>query len=140
VIRAGLISLALLAATLAPLARDPLDDGFPLSTYPMFAFPRATVQTFDYVIGETAAGDRRAIAPELVGSHEVLQARAVIESAVGGGPDALLALCRAIARRARYPLSAPERRPDTSQRCVNRNSAVRGIPARMAVAAKSPHR
>lgn len=99
-IRAGLISIVLLGATLAPLARDPADDGFPLSTYPMFAYPRDTMQTYDYAIGETAAGERRPIAPTLVGSHEVLQARAVIERAVAGGPAEMLALCHAIVRRA----------------------------------------
>ena len=99
-IRAGLISVALIGATLSPAARDPADDGFPLSTYPMFAYPRDTVQTIDYAIGETVQGERRAIEPRWVGSRQVLQARAVIERAVLGGRPALIALCRAIAQRA----------------------------------------
>jgi hypothetical protein len=97
VIRAASISIALLGATLSPLARDPADDGFPLSTYPMFASPREVVQTIDYAIGETATGERRVLSPELVGTREVLQAYAVIAGAVARGEAA--ALCRAIARR-----------------------------------------
>jgi len=100
VIRAGLISIALIGATLSPMARDPADDGFPLSTYPMFASPRDTVQTLNYAIGETAQGERRAIEPRWVGSRQVLQAQAVIERAVLGGRPALIALCRAVIQRA----------------------------------------
>ncbi len=100
VTRAIVICLALVGATLSPLVRDPADDGFPLSTYPMFAYPRPTLQSIDYAIGETARGERRAITPAMVGTHEVLQARAVFERAVGGGHAALFALCREIAARA----------------------------------------
>jgi hypothetical protein len=99
-IRAGVISLVLVGATLSPVVRDPADDGFPLSTYPMFAFPREVVQTIDYAIGETGSGERRAIAPELVGTREVLQAHAVIADAAAAGDAALAALCREIVARA----------------------------------------
>jgi putative ABC transport system permease protein len=40
---AAVVSIVLLGATLSPLVRDPGDDGFPLSTYPMFATPRPTL-------------------------------------------------------------------------------------------------
>lgn len=103
---AAIVSLALVGATLSPVVRDPIDDGFPLSTYPMFAFARPTQQTMVYALGETAGGERRAIAPPLVGSEEVLQARAVIERAVAAGPAALRALCADILARAGGELAA----------------------------------
>ncbi len=93
---AALVSIALVAATLEPILRSPGDDGFPLSTYPMFATPRATKLTLDYAIAETRDGARRSVAPELVGSSEVLQALANIAREVAGKRSA--ALCERIAR------------------------------------------
>jgi hypothetical protein len=93
------VSLALVAATLEPLVRDPYDDGFPLSTYPMFATKRETKQTFHYALGVTSTGQRRTLSPALIGSNEVLQALRVIEGAVGRGTVATRALCETIATR-----------------------------------------
>jgi hypothetical protein len=98
-IAAACASIALIAATLSPLLRDPADDGFPLSTYPMFATRRVTTLTMSYALGEGAAGQRIILAPELVGTGEVLQAMRVVERAVGGGAPAMHALCDAIASR-----------------------------------------
>ena len=95
----ALVSLALLGATLAPLLRKPTDDGFPLSTYPMFASRRPTVQTFHYALGQTAAFERRTLTPQLIGTGEVLQALRVIDRAMAGGPKELDRLCEAIAAR-----------------------------------------
>ena len=93
---AALASIALVAATLEPILRSPGDDSFPLSTYPMFATPRATKLTLDYAIAESTDGSRRSIAPELVGSSEVLQALANIAREVAGKRSA--ELCGRIAR------------------------------------------
>ena len=60
---AVLVSTALVAATLEPLFATPIDDGFPLSTYPMFATKRPTVQTFHYALGVTRDGKRRTLSP-----------------------------------------------------------------------------
>lgn len=98
-IYAAAVSLALIAATLWPVLRDPRDDGFPLSTYPMFASKRPTQQTYHYALGETAAGERRTLSPGLVGTGEILQALRVIERAVAGGRGELAKLCDAIAAR-----------------------------------------
>lgn len=94
---AALVSTALVAATLEPLIRDPYDDGFPLSTYPMFATRRPTVQTFHYALGVTRDGKRRTLSPRMIGSGEILQALQVIASAVGRGETK--SLCDAIAAR-----------------------------------------
>jgi hypothetical protein len=98
-VAAGVVSLALVAATLEPLVRDPYDDGFPLSTYPMFATKRPTEQTFHYALGVTRDGKRRTLSPALIGSGEVLQAMRVIERAVGGGKASMTVLCETIAKR-----------------------------------------
>ena len=45
---AAVVSIALLGATLEPLIREPWEDGFPLSPYPMFAFNRPTKLSIEY--------------------------------------------------------------------------------------------
>jgi hypothetical protein len=98
-IAAAAISLALVAATLWPVVLDPRDDGFPLSTYPMFASRRATKQTYRYALGETAGGERRTLTPMLIGTGEVLQAIRVIDRAVADGRGEIAKLCEAVAAR-----------------------------------------
>jgi hypothetical protein len=97
-VAAAVVSIGLVAATLSPLLRKPADDGFPLSTYPMFAWKRPTKLTMSYAIGETAAGERRYLTPRIIGSGEVLQARAIVERAVGKGGAELAALCTKVAK------------------------------------------
>ncbi|MBV8758709.1 MAG: hypothetical protein JO257_15590 [Deltaproteobacteria bacterium] len=92
-------TIVLLAAVAWPLVRDPLDDGFPLSTYPMFAVARPTTLTMDYALGETRTGERRTLTPGLVGTGEVLQAYALFDRAVHGPREQLQALCTQIAAR-----------------------------------------
>ena len=95
----AILSVALIAITLSPVLRQPSDDGYPLSTYPMFAFKRPTKLTMDYALGVTAAGKTVFLRPWHTGSGEVLQARAIIDRGVHGGPKALGALCTDIAKR-----------------------------------------
>lgn len=96
---AGVVSLALLIATLSPVLRKPADDGFPLSTYPMFAWKRATTMRMTYALGVTAAGERRYLSPAIAGSGEVLQALAIFNAAVSRGGAAVRTLCEKIAAR-----------------------------------------
>jgi len=96
---AAAVSLALIAATLWPLERDPRDDGFPLSTYPMFASKRPTEQTYLYALGETGGGSRRTLSPILVGTGEVLQAIRVFDHTFAAGRPEMVKLCDAIAAR-----------------------------------------
>ena len=98
-IAAAVISIGLVAATLWPVTKDPRDDGFPLSTYPMFASKRPTVQTYRYALGETAAGERRILSPRMVGTGEVLQALRILQRGIAGGRDEAVGLCAAIAAR-----------------------------------------
>jgi hypothetical protein len=98
-VAAACISLALIGATLEPLVRDPYDDGFPLSTYPMFASKRPTTWTMSYALGAGRAGERIVLEPRLVGTGEVLQAMRVIDRAARAGRGELARLCAAIAER-----------------------------------------
>jgi hypothetical protein len=98
---AAIVSIGLCGAALEPLLRapgDPDSDDFPLSTYPMFAAPRPAELTMAWARG-VAPGGRRALAPEHVGTGEVMQAFATLQRAASGGPDDGAALCRAIAAR-----------------------------------------
>ena len=99
---AVVVSLVLVGTTLEPLLRKPYEDGFPLSTYAMFAFPHSTSLTMDYAIAVTRTGDRRPLPPPLIGSGEVLQALVVISHAKEA--HLLPELCTEIAGRvARVP-------------------------------------
>lgn len=88
-----------LVAVALPLLRDPHEDSFPLSTYPMFGEPRATTLTMDYALGVTATGERRTLSPRLAGTGEVLQAYALFERAVHGPRVELQRLCTELAAR-----------------------------------------
>ncbi|MBA3817515.1 MAG: hypothetical protein H0X17_01365 [Deltaproteobacteria bacterium] len=99
-VAAAVVSIVLLGATLSPLHRKPADDGYPLSTYPMFAWKRPTQLRMSYALGVTPAG-RRYIPPLLVGSFEVLEARATIDGAVSRGGRELSELCHRIAGNVR---------------------------------------
>jgi len=94
---AAIVSLALVGATLEPLVREPWDDGFPLSPYPMFAFKRPTKLALEYAYGVTPTGERRTLTPRLVGSAEVLQALTVLQRAKSRRE--LPQLCATIAAR-----------------------------------------
>ena len=96
---AALVSVTLVAATLWPLALDPIEDSFPLSTYPMFAWKRPTQQTYRYALGETAQRERRTLRPALVGTGEVLRAIRVFDRAMSRGRAEVVKLCDAIAAR-----------------------------------------
>lgn len=89
----------LLLVVAFPLLRDPHDDGFPLSTYPMFGERRSTALTMDYALGETATHGRRTLSPQLAGTGEVLQAYALFARAVHGPRPGLQQLCTQIAAR-----------------------------------------
>ena len=92
-------TIVLLAAVAWPLVRDPRDDAFPLSTYPMFAVERPTTLTMDYALGETRTGERRTLSPALAGTGEALQAFALFDRAVHGPREGLQRLCTEIAAR-----------------------------------------
>lgn len=87
-----------LVGVLSPLARAPYDDSFPFSTFPMFASKRATKLTMGYALGVRADGTDRTLSPRMIGTGEVLQARAMIDGAMRSRTR-LDALCTQIAAR-----------------------------------------
>jgi hypothetical protein len=96
---AVVVSAVVLACVLVPLSWSNTRDSFPLSNYPMFARGRrsATLHAV-YAVAYDADGGRHWVAPRLVGSREVLQARALLGRAVRRRESAA-ALCRSIAAR-----------------------------------------
>jgi hypothetical protein len=95
---AYVVSAGMLGLTLAPLFRGA--DSFPLSTYPMFSYgQRDPMTTVERAVGVGAGGARRPIPPRLVGSGEVLQAKATVAHSIRLGGAAARALCRDIAER-----------------------------------------
>ena len=96
---AAVISIILVAAALEPVVRAPDDDGFPLSTFPMFAAARPTELTMTYAQGVTADGAPRTLTPAHLGTGEVMQAYAMLQLAAARGDVAREALCEAIAAR-----------------------------------------
>ncbi|MFT3692014.1 MAG: hypothetical protein QM831_02650 [Kofleriaceae bacterium] len=97
------LAAALIVAVASPVLRDPYEDSFPLSTYPMFAQRRGTVFELEYAVGVTATGTTVPLSSDVVGTGEVLQAAAVYEDAVHRGPKALGPLCRSIIAQVDYP-------------------------------------
>ncbi|WP_437289862.1 hypothetical protein [Sorangium sp. So ce406] len=94
------LTAGLLLLMLAPLFRRPPVDSFPLSTYPMFSWGRHDARTtVERAVGVDSRGGRRPIPPRLVGSEEVLQARATLAQSIRQGARAARALCRGIAAR-----------------------------------------
>jgi hypothetical protein len=96
---AALVSLGLIGATLEPVLRAPDDDGFPLSTFPMFAAPRPAQVAMSYARGVTEGGGLRVLALDHLGTGEVMQAFSLLQRASGAGLRVRLALCAAIATR-----------------------------------------
>lgn len=97
--RAWAITLGLAAAVLWPLAWPRGQDSFPLSTYPMFSRPdlgRVVPLAHARLLGP--AGRARPAPPELVGTPEVMVAKALVEAAIARGEAQ--ALCARVAARA----------------------------------------
>jgi hypothetical protein len=91
--------LGLVLLGLSPAFRDARKaDSFPLSTYPMFARTRERPLLY-FAEGVTSSGQGQRLAPELLGSGEVMQAVATVRRAVEAGEPRRRELCRRIADR-----------------------------------------
>lgn len=91
-------SALLLGATLYPALLPPHDDGFPLSTYPMFATAKPERVA---VMSALALGDgfERPLAPSYIANAEAMQALQTLKKSVGAGRRSARALCDRIALR-----------------------------------------
>ena len=93
------VSTAVLLVVGWPATRDLRADSFPLSTYPMFARPKARVAEVTSALAVAAGGASTPVPPSYIANAETMQAIATLRAAVAAGSDASLALCRAIASR-----------------------------------------
>jgi len=97
-VRAVLVGVVAVAATLLPLLRSEAHDSFPLSNYPMFTSDQPAVTPFVRAIGVTATGDEEVLPPELAGGTvEVIHANRTLGRAVREGRAA--EMCAEIAAR-----------------------------------------
>ena len=89
-------SFALLVAVIAPAFGDPAADSYPLSTYPMFARPKAKT-VIAFAEGLDVEGNATRLGPELVANGEVMQAAHTLHRAMRAGPERLALVCARIA-------------------------------------------
>lgn len=92
---------------LTPAFRDPSEDSFPLSTFPMFsAAKRDPGLVITQVLAVAPDGARKPLPPELAtGNQEVIQALQMIRNEVYGGRKRATKFCGEVAARVR---DAPE--------------------------------
>lgn len=92
------LSLVLLGAAAYPGLRPPAEDGFPLSTYPMFSQHRPRVND---VVGALAVGPgvEVRLSPAYIANAEAMQAMVTLKKTLRAGRGASQALCAAIAER-----------------------------------------
>lgn len=96
---AYLVSAVLLGATAWPAFRAPSEDGFPLSTYPMFASRRGRVHEVVSARAVAADGSWVRVPPVFIANAETMQAIRTLSQAVRRGEAESLQLCAAIAGR-----------------------------------------
>ena len=102
------VSCAAVAAVAVPgvrlLASSNAPDGFPMSTYPMFAHDPGRVVELATVVVITPSGDVERLSPEkIAGSDQVIQAGVTVRHAIDRGRGASARLCRDVAARLGEP-------------------------------------
>jgi hypothetical protein len=99
--RAAVVSVALVVAVAWPGAAALVgqdDDGFPLSSYPMFRRDPGRVVEVSTVVAVDGDGAVRRLSPEQIAqTDQVIQAGVTVRRAIAAGPDAALALCEDVA-------------------------------------------
>lgn len=88
---AAVVAAVAVVAVLAPMFRSPAPDGFPLSTYPMFARDRGAETWVDTIVGRDGDGVVLRLSPEAIsGSDEPVLASESVTQALGAGTPARL--------------------------------------------------
>lgn len=90
--------LGVVLAAALPLLRNPLNDGFPLSTFPMFAEPleRPTFYSAEGVLPDRS---RVMVPAELIANGAAMQSVWTLQSAHAQGKQVLRQLCERIAKQ-----------------------------------------
>jgi hypothetical protein len=92
-------SALLLGATLYPAFLPPREDGFPLSTYPMFATAKPERVAVMSALALGDEGFERALAPDYIANAEAMQALQTLKKSVAAGRRSARGLCDRIAQR-----------------------------------------
>jgi hypothetical protein len=98
-LRAYVVSALVLGSMALPVLRQPDDDGFPLSTYPMFSHRRGRVNSVTSALAVSADAHETRVPPRYVANAESMQAFYTLARAAAAGADEAKALCEAIAQR-----------------------------------------
>jgi hypothetical protein len=106
---AYLVSVAAVVIVGWPATKNIDDDAFPLSTYPMFAYPKGRIVNVTSALAVSANGESTPVPPRYVANAETMQAYRTLQSTAMKGPHESLELCHRIASRL-HEASAPELR------------------------------
>ena len=106
----AMLTAVVVLVVASPALRSSPRDGFPLSSYPMFATDVGRTAVVDTAKGLRADGSTVTLSPQLVtGTGEVILAASTVANAVAGGAERTAGLCREIAGR------VASSRPDVEQ-------------------------
>lgn len=97
----------MIVAVIAPMVGPTSEDGFPLSTYPMFSRPLPAVTSQATAAGFDRGGDQVALTPTVIGgTREIIQAAMTAANEVAGGSSDRF--CREVLDRAPSEVTAVE--------------------------------
>lgn len=104
-----LVSVVLTVLVLWPAFLDPREDGFPLSTFPMFSRPKPDPGlVVTHVLAVLPDGSREPLPPKLAtGNEEVIQTLRMIRDEVYAGRKRAAAFCEEVATRVRESSREP---------------------------------
>lgn len=91
--------LSVVLVVASPMLRNPLNDDFPLSTFPMFAEPLGQ-PAFYSAEGVRPDRSRVMVPPEIIANGAAMQAVQTLQTAHSQGDKALRQLCERIAQQA----------------------------------------
>lgn len=114
--RRWLVTAAVVAVIAVPVFHPGQPDGFPLSTYPMFASARGSDVSVATAVGIDESGDAHRLDPVAIGgTDEVMLAATTVARAVRSGEAETARLCAEIAGRVadEHDLVAVELRSET---------------------------
>ena len=98
-LHAYVLSSVLLLAMLAPAFRDPADDSFPFSTFPMFSRARKRTEAVTSALAVSADGTETVVPAAYIANSEPMQAVATLQRTVSAGRKSAGVLCSGIAER-----------------------------------------